>query len=226
MLILSLLTGCGDFLKGKPQQKEVLEIKQESLSCLKTVSLEVSKFLKSESSQKEIDATFNCITDTLTEFQSRVEGAQESEAFTADELFQIFEKFVKDAKVSRAATTDLLNLKSALIGGSDQKITKAEISSLKDFIGVVKAEAKNILPYAQILTLPEGNKQYSKKMIQDSFLQLNLSLNNLLKASKLHRSGYSFEDFKQLLKNLNMINESHDALVEIANKMNELIIGG
>jgi hypothetical protein len=133
---------------------------------------------------------------------------------------------VKDAKVSRSATTELLNLKSALIGGSDQKITKTEISALKDFIGVIKVEAKNILPYAQILTLPEGNKNYSKKMIQDSFLQLNLSMNNLLKASKLHRSGYSFEDFKQLLKNLNMINESHDALVEIANKMNELIIGG
>lgn len=225
--ILSLaLTGCSDFLKGKPTKNEVLEIKQESLSCLKTVSLEVSKFLKSESTQKEIDATFNCITDTLTEFQSRVEGAEDSEAFSAEELFQIFEKFVKDAEISKAATTDLLNLKSALIGGSDQKITKTEISMLKDFIGVVKVEARNILPYAQILTLPEGNKNFSKKMIQDSFLQLNLSLNNLLKASKLHRSGYSFEDFKLLLKNLNLINESHDALIEIANKMNELIIGG
>ena len=227
-LILSLFvtTGCSDFLKGKPQQKEVLEIKQESLSCLKTVSLEVSKFLKSESTQNEIDSTFDCITNTLTEFQSRVEGVKEAEAFTADELFQIFEKFVKDAKISRAATDDLLNLKSALIGGSEQKITKAEIIMLKSFIGVVKVEAKNILPYAQILTLPAGNKNFSKKMIQDGFLQLNLSLNNLLKASKLHRSGYSFEDFKLLLKNLNLINDSHDALIEIANKMNELIIGG
>jgi hypothetical protein len=226
-LILSLfLTGCSEFLKGKPEKKDVLEIKQESLSCLKTVSLEVSKFLKSESTQKEIDATFNCITETLTEFQSRVEGSQESGAFSADELFQIFEKFVKDAQVSRAAVTDLLNLKSALIGGSDQKITKTEISILKDFIAVVKVEAKNILPFAQILTLPVGNKNFSKKMIQDGFLQLNLSLNNLLKASKLHRSDYSFEDFKLLLRNLNLINESHDALIEIANKMNELIIGG
>ena len=56
--VLFSLTSCSDFLKGKPKQNEIVEIKQEAMSCLNNVSLDIKKFIKSELSNSEIEKTF------------------------------------------------------------------------------------------------------------------------------------------------------------------------
>ncbi len=224
-LTLVVLSSCSDFLNGKPKQEKVVEIKQESMSCLKNVSLDVKKFMKSETTNKEIDKTFSCIDNTLKEFQTRVEGAAEADSFTSDELYQIFDKFIKDADISKVASGDLLVLKSALLGGSSQKITKAEISVLRDYLLALKTEIKNLVPYAQLFSFKKTEVVFSKSMIKNGFAQLNLSLKNLLKASKMDHANYQFNDLKNLAKNLKLIGEEHKDIITLAEKVNDLLVG-
>ncbi len=227
LMVLSalILSSCSDFLKGKPKKELVLEIKNESMSCLKTVPLDVKKFMKSEATDAEIDKTFNCIDSTLQQFQTRVEGAVDKDSFTADELHQIFEKFIKDAGLSKAATSDLMLLKAAILGGTNQKISKAEISVLREYLLALKVEVKNISPYAKLFTFKKTEVVFSKNMIKNAFAQLNLSLKNLLKISKISQSNYQFSDLKNLATNLKIIGEEQQDRMAVANKMNDLLVG-
>ena len=220
-----LLSGCSEFLKGKPKEEMNIEIKQEAMTCLKTVSLDLKKFMKSESTDSEIEKTFSCFDTTLKEFQTRAEGAAEKEAFTAEELHQIFDKFIQEAQVSKVAALDLLTLKSALLGGSNQKITKAEISLLREYLLVLRTEVKNLLPYAQLITFRKGEVLFSKTMIKNGFAQLNLSLKNLMKASRLSQSTYQFQDLKNLAVNLKLIGEDEKDLLTLASTVNNLLVG-
>src|SRR3989344_55252 len=223
--VLFSLTSCSDFLKGKPKQNEIVESKQEAMSCLNNVSLDIKKFIKSELSNSEIEKTFLCFDNTLKEFQTRVEGAAEKGSFTAEELHQIFEKFIKDGNVSREAASDLLMLKSALLGGGSQKITKEEISHLREYLISLRTEIENLSPYARLFTFKKSEVLFSKNMINDGFAQLNLSLKNLLKASKFSHSTYQFNDLKNLVINLKIVSEEQKDLIVLAEKVNDLLIG-
>lgn len=220
-----LFSGCSDFLKGKAKEEISIEIKQETMSCLKNVSLDLKKFMNSESTDAEIEKTFSCFDNTLKEFQTRAEGAAEKEAFTADELHQIFDKFIQEAQVSKVAALDLLTLKSALLGGSSQKITKAEISLLREYLLVLRTEVKNLLPYAQLITFRKSEVLFSKTMIKNGFAQLNLSLKNLMKASRLSQSNYQFQDLKNLAINLKLVGEDEKDLLALASTVNNLLVG-
>lgn len=225
VLVLFSLTSCSDFLKGKPKQNEIIEIKQEVMSCLKNVSLDIKKFMKSELSNSEIEKTFLCFDSTLKEVQTRVEGAAEKGSFTAEELHQIFEKFIKDGNVSREAVSDLLMLKSALLGGGSQKITKEEISLLREYLISLRTEVENLSPFARLFTFKKSEVVFSKNMINNGFAQLNLSLKNLLKASKFSHSAYQFNDLKNLVINLKIVSEDQKDLMVLAEKVNDLLIG-
>jgi hypothetical protein len=221
-----MFQSCGDFLKGKPKKEITLEVSQESMSCLKSVSLDVKKFFKSESTDAEIEKTFTCIDETLNQFQTRAEGRAEADSFTSDELFQIFEKFIKNADISKAATEDLLTLKAAMLGGESSKITKAEISSLRNYLKIFQTEVKNILPYMQLFSFKKTEVIYSKTMIRNGFAQLSLGLKNLLKASKMGNSNYEFNDFKKLVVNLKLIGEDKNDTLVLFKKVSDILTGG
>ncbi|MEQ1723422.1 MAG: hypothetical protein ABL930_09620, partial [Pseudobdellovibrio sp.] len=227
VMALSLMfQSCGDFLKGKPKKETVIEVSQDSMSCLKSVSLDVKKFLKSESTDAEIEKTFACLDETLNQFQTRVEGRAEASAFTSEELYQIFEKFIKNADISKAATEDLMNLKAAMLGGDGSKISKTEISSLRNYLKIFKAEAKNILPYTQLFSFKKTEVVFSKTMIRNGFAQLSLSLKNLLKASRIGHSNYEFNDFKKLVINLKLIGEDQNETLALFKKVSDMLTGG
>lgn len=226
LLLLLAFTSCTDFMRGKAAQETTIEIKQESISCLKNIPLDFQKFLRSESSESEINAVFACLDETLAQFESRVEGRIEANAFNAEELFEIFDRFIEDSDVSRAAVEDLLILKRALLGGEEQKITKPEIAALRDFLKLIKVEVQNLRPHARILSFASTQIPFSLISIRDAFAQLNLSLKNLMGASRLNHAAYSYDDFRRLVVNLNIFEGENPELLALADKVNGLLTGG
>ncbi|MBC7421289.1 MAG: hypothetical protein H7328_11225 [Bdellovibrio sp.] len=228
ILILGIslqFSGCTDFLRGKPEKKDTLFVNKESLSCLKEVAVQFKTFLKSESNPKDIDQSFTCLDQTLNEFQNRVEGRQDAQSFSSDDLYEIFNSFIQDAQISKDSSVDLLLLKAAVLGGSNQKITKIEISDLRNFLMVLKPELKSLIPYAKIFNFKKGTTAYSKALLRDAFAQLNMSLKNLLKVTNVARSDYQFDDFKRLVTNLSMIEAESNDLLQLATKIKNILVG-
>lgn len=221
----SLLFSCSEFLKGKPEKKETIEIKKETLSCLKNVAPDLKKLLDSNADQEKIDEAFACLDKTLDEFQNKAEGKADKNSFNADELYQIFDKFVNDAKISREATEDLLNLKAALAGGSKESLTKPEIQELRTELKSLQVEIKKLQPYMELFLFKKTDKPLTKEFIKEGFAQLNASLKTLLKASEISKSEYQFDDFKQLLTNLDVLNDEQKKLIDLALKVKDLLSG-
>lgn len=225
ILTITLVSSCSDFLKGKPKDQQAIEIQSASLGCLDNVSEDMSKFFKSEAGTEAVDRTVTCLTDTLTEFQKKVEGRQDANSFTADEVYDIFSRFVSQAQLSRAAAQNMLLLKSAILGGSSERITKTEINDLKNYLQLVRQEALKLAPYMKVFRFQESNKALSRDLIESAFAQVKSSLKNLLAASKLSNSNYSFNDFKTLVVNVLNLADKEKNLVEILSKLNYVLNG-
>lgn len=225
LLSVVIFSSCSEFLKGKPAKQETMEIKTEELSCLNQMSSNFKKILRSESTELEISESFQCLDQTLNQFQSRVEGRSHADSFTAEELYIIFDKFQKNAEVSRQAAKDLLVLKKALLGGNDDAITKLEISDLRSYLIVIKQEIQKLLPYMKIYSFKKEDGPFSKKTIDAAFSQLRISLNVLLANSKMGKSEYEFQDLKKLLLSLNVIQNDQQELLDLAEKVKVLLVG-
>jgi hypothetical protein len=227
LVMISLaLTSCSEYLKGKPAKNDFFEIKSDSkLECFNSVADDLQKFLDSEATNTEIDQTINCINTTLTELQTRVEGRTEASSFTASEVYEILATFAKSAKVTSEGAENILALKAALLGGDKNKITKQEINLLKNYLNLVKIEAKNLKPYIKLFYFKSTEKAYTKAFIQEAFLQLNTSIKSLYRSSQLANSSYSFEDFKTMLINVLNLTDDKKAMVEVFTKVNAVLNG-
>ena len=219
------LSACSDFLKGKPKKQDSIEIQADEITCFKTISGQFKKIISSEANETEIESTFDCLNQTLNHFQNKVEGKQNPDSFTTDELFTIFDKFYKNAQLSKEATQDILILKKALLGGSDAVVTKMELGKLKDMLILVKSEVKKLNPYLSIYKFETTQQKYTTQQIDTAFEQLGVSLKTLLQASKLGKSEYEFEDFKKLLSQLNFLEKNQKDLVDLAEKAKNLFVG-
>lgn len=226
VLILAVLPfSCTEFLKGKPKKEESITVSKESVDCVNGLKEKWKTLLDSTADEKEVDKAFDCIDATLGEFQNRVEGEADANSFTAEELQKIFTRFTPNAEISAEATKELLLLKAALLGGPADKITKQEISQLRKFVDLVKVEAKALLPYVQLLKFKKEITPFSKKMLQDGFGQLNVSLKNLFKSSQLYRSDYDLNDLLKLVMSLKILDEEQSQLLPLAGFLKNLLAG-
>lgn len=226
VLTAMFFSSCSEYLKGKPFKTDYLEIKADSkLACLDNVSEDMQKFLDSEGTNAQIDQTVDCINTTLTELQTRVEGRAEASSFTADEIYQILSTFASKAGVTSNGAKNIIILKAALLGGDKVKITKKEIDLLKNYLLLVKVEAKNLKPYIKLFYFKTTERAYTKAYIQEGFVQLNTTIRNLYRNSQIANSSYSFEDFKEMLISVLNLTDDKKAMVEIASKVNSLLNG-
>ncbi len=200
MIVFAL--GCDKFLVGKPQKQNFIEVKKDSLKCLKNLSSLAKSYFNAESTNADIDSIFACLDTTLGEFQKRAEGSQDANVFNEDDLFQIFKTFLADANISREATADLLKLKKGLLGGSENSVTKTELTQLRELLKVLKSELHLLRPFVKLFQFVAADKLHSKEHISAGFKQLSVTLKKLLTASQLSRANYHFDDFKSLLDHL------------------------
>jgi len=205
-----VISGCGEFLKGKPKTQDVIEIKTQEIECMKDVKKTFQKLLNSETTDLEIDQSFQCLQKTLDLFQKNAEGRKNPDSFTSEELFKIFDKFFKDAQMSQKATDDVLVLKKALFGGDSSAVTKDELSQLKDYLKILNIEVKKIAPYAQLFKFNKNAGSFDQATIDKAFKQLASSLKVLLNSSKMGRSEYSISDLKELIVSLNIASTEED----------------
>lgn len=224
--LMLCLTGCDQFLKGKPQPPKIVEIKTSDLECVKNVQADFKKLVESQASEKDIDESFACLNSTLDQFKNRAEGRANPNAFTSGELFIIFDTFFKDAEISQQATDNLLVLKKALLGGVENEITKPELELLKDYLKILQVEIKKLSPYIKVFSFKKENGPFDQKTINLAFSQLRSSLKTLLTASKIPRAEYNFEDVKQLTISLNIVEKQEDQqLLNLVENVVNLLAG-
>ncbi|WP_413291032.1 hypothetical protein [Bdellovibrio sp. HCB337] len=196
---------CSYFLDEKRQEPQTIEMSNAKFACLQSLPVEITKFVRGEVSDGDIQSGFKCAQDALTYFKNKTKGTY-PDAYTMEDLRNFFGKyFLKKNNVTPAFAAELFKLKKVLLGGSEKSITKAEIQKLVELLEVIKVQAVATAPH--MTTLMGQKKGASWAEVNQATQQLQGSLLLLLKNVDIVRSDYSFVDLKKFMDGLdNFIN--------------------
>lgn len=122
--VLSSLTGCNHFFGNDKKVTDPLVMKDQSLSCVRTVGERVSEYFKGTDDANPADVT-DCLARALKKFASDTRGRSSASGWTRSELATFFETYFKaEAEQARmVGFTGIANLTEALTGQSKERVT-------------------------------------------------------------------------------------------------------
>lgn len=195
---------CSNYLGGKEKEKEVIAVSDPKLDCLKQVPENIKKYLINDLSSEQTRSTINCVQEAANLFNRRTKGSG-GDSYKTDELRAFFQEyFLKENTASPELAKELMKLKKALVGGSDEVITKTEIKKLVELLEVLKTEAVALQPSIRLITFQNteaynGDLAVSPQAIKKATESLRKSMAKLTQAVSFKDSSYGFEDVKYLL---------------------------
>lgn len=201
------MLGCSEYLNEKKKQPEVLNFSNEKMACLKDIPLGLKNISEGNASANELKIGFECIANSLVYFKNETFGAVPNQ-YSSEEISNFFNKyFLKQNQLTPEFSRQLMNLKKALLGGSDGYITKDEIAELTDFINILKDESMVLLPHVKVLLEKQETATWTEITVAGN--QVSLSLKKIFAKTQLVKSDYSLDDFKKILLGLSdFLNES------------------
>ncbi|MBC7457936.1 MAG: hypothetical protein H7235_06635 [Bdellovibrionaceae bacterium] len=227
VVIASTLTSCTDFMHGKKAQQETLKIELVDGSCSKDFKQQLKKISDSTATEAEINAVFECVDKYMSQFQNKVEGEAQADVYSAQDLLHITNRFFKDLELSKDVIKKITNFKKALIGGEVESVSRQEITEIREYFkNYLHPEVILLAPHIKALHMhSELNATYTDEALTAAIEQVRKSLKILVSKANFERSGYSYNDAKELLFGLDIINSTDQYLVETIDKIRQLLIG-
>lgn len=206
------LSACGDFLKGKKKEAEVIELSDESFACLRDLPQTIEQTLEAKAGVAKIKTGFTCMKDALTSFGQRTRG-QTAETYSASDLEKFFSKYMmKNRQIPRDLVDALMRLKSVLMGGTTTHLTKLELARLTSLMSDLEVEVIALERFFPLFLMKKKFGDVDEGDIDQAARQLRESVRNLLKKVELVRSNYTFDELRDFV--ISMMAFAKDAGVE------------
>ncbi len=177
-----------------------------SLGCLNNMEQKITSYIQGSLNQQEIDQISNCAIQALTIFKDRVRGSKTS-SFTPEELRTFIQNlFLQDKTINDNLLSQIMHLKSVIIGGPKHILTKDDIDRFIYFLNILKEEIMFFQPYVQALL---SYKNFNYIVTQNNFKTMDQQIKNsvvrLSKFFKLFAHPYYFTDIQNLMYELDLI---------------------
>lgn len=152
IILSTVFMGCGLKLSEKKQVDEIAEV--ESAKCLDQSITELKLYVAGNATDDQAASAFQCMQDVFVSFKDNIRG-ENNDSYTPEEIALFIEtNFVKDSsKISSSFLRQVMKFKVALIGGTSDVVTKAEIQQLINLISIIKPDLIKINKSMKILTL-------------------------------------------------------------------------
>lgn len=144
-LCVLVLSGCHHFFGNDEQVKDPLQVKEQGLSCVRSVGADVGKFFNGE--DRDPVLIVDCISSALSKFASNTRGAN-PDGWTRSELSSFFETYFREESLnpriiqtspSKSGSRNGLNSTEL---AATQAVAPAEPSSVAPFDGDWVAQAR------------------------------------------------------------------------------------
>lgn len=201
---LLVTLSCSEFLKSSSKKEEAIKFEDSRLDCLDVATEVLRKFDRSQTQPDQVKASLQCFQSSLEYFKSKTKGSVEDpDNYTISNLRAFFSKFLGDnSRVSEGLAKEMMKLKSALFGGSELSMSRAELQALISFGQSMQLEIERLKPYWHTLLVSDLKEQLSSQKVNRAHAQFLKSLETLLLQTQLPKSGYGLEDFKSLVMEL------------------------
>jgi hypothetical protein len=161
LLLVSGIAGCS-WSKDNPKPLISLQQGALDLSCLQKASPDLHELFQgnltdSDADRARADSIWRCLDRALDVFSNFTTGSEEG-AYRADELQQFANHFLKeDQKIDDSFRDSIFLLKTAVLGGTKERITKAEIAGLRKNLLRFGEAIHPLAPLLGTLLHPEKN---------------------------------------------------------------------
>ncbi|HTL11683.1 MAG TPA: hypothetical protein VL588_04305 [Bdellovibrionota bacterium] len=137
--------GCGQF-GDKLDKSRILNYTDAATGCLNTFGSQLTKYMSGDVDPDEWSKTWDCVVGSIDTFRDFVAGSTPG-GYTVDDLYGFVHTFlVTNKPITRELVTATFRLKASVIGGSDQRVTFAELDTFKSLLAEGKIVSLGLIP--------------------------------------------------------------------------------
>lgn len=201
VLISIQFVGCSNFTSSTKKEDQVVELKDDSLSCVSELAPDLKLYFEDALSDQKITRNLDCISNSLQTFADKTRGADPG-LYQSEELRHFFNRYLlQNNQISEDFMTDIMNVKVLLVGGSRLTLTRAEINQLKEFIKLVDISLKELNGHWRSLLFHPSVKNVDFIRVTEV---LKKSTERLLKSTQAIHAGFQYSQLLTFIENLNL----------------------
>lgn len=179
------------------------------LACLDSMPSQLAALAQGTvTSDEQAAAPFNCVDRALETFSTLTRG-ENSEYYHSEELRLFLNRyFLNGRQVSRGLMNAAMETKAAILGGNGDRISRQDLSHLRDFMRTLKTEAIRL---RAVLPLFMGGRNLSPEQSAAVTPLLVQSADNLGRDLEISTGRYTFAQLDNLFAQLNQFIHSNSA---------------
>ncbi len=177
-----------------------IEVKLKgSGDCIANINRELKDFANGKSSREDVDAFWQCMGSSITEFERLTSGDGGGSTYSPESLRQFIQHyFLTTKKIPNDVLAGIMEVKRVLLSGTNRGVTRAELGHLKELFVELKAASLEIQPYAPVIF--RNKKNASDAEVRAAAASLQRALARL--GAWLGRENQSLK-FQQIAETVN-----------------------
>lgn len=198
VLSLTVLTSCIGKVGEEPPPQTAQEF--SGSACLSKALPVVQEFLKGEANDRELGASWDCVSDAIVKFKRYVRGVSR-DRYTSQELTTFLEdNFLSKEdpqEISPALQLEMMKIKQIFVGGSSEFLTQEELDKSLTVFASFKELSLQLNPYMKVFALnwlTTRNIQSDSRFFEEANETLQLVAKELSSLVAVNAISYRIED--------------------------------
>lgn len=202
------ILGCDSYLRrNNPPAEDQVVMESHALSCIRGVPGNLTQFLNDQLGKEQVSDTFACLRGTVDHFQKFTRGNEGSSVYAPEELRSFLnEALPRNRQISAAFMSELMKLKTVLLGGSPAGMTKAEITQARVLLSTFESEAQALRGQMRLLLFQAPRDLVTLQQVKTAQRQLEKSVAAVMEVARPEATEYDFQDIE------NLVTQFHDYL--------------
>lgn len=201
--VFGILTGCGLNTQESNSGEAPLKLSGPTENCMTDSLKHLETYFKGSASADQVDSAFKCVSGALEMFATYGRGSADRDSFSSIELRTFLERhFLGNLKLSDSLLNEVMRVKIAILGGSSERLTKAELAMLVDVLNTLRVEALRLRPYVEILNqrIPTDGPGVDPSLLEQAISDFTFTMDTLGTLLGKSRQNYKLENLKTLLQ--------------------------
>lgn len=209
-MIMGTLVGCEKFTRApekdpakQGQDEDTIKVELKEVSCLKDTPKLLQAFLDDEGDAKSLETGIGCIQDSLKAFAKHTRG-EKSDSYSGKEIQNFFNKYLlKENNISDNFQHEIMKLKTIVVGGTTDTITRVELEQFHQFLGELKSVGEKLHGKLKLLFFRKKQSEVSYQDVADVQKAVQEVASQILDRSKITTSRYQWVDLISFFTELN-----------------------
>ena len=214
LLTLALNLGCSDFLRGKKQTDQVMNVELAENKCLKALPDFLNAYFTDKASLQQIDQNFDCVQSALKTFLKYTRG-EASDRYSDKELQHFFNRYLlSENQISDSFLAEAMKLKTLMVGGTRSSFTRPELDQISVSLNLIREQVKNLNGLSSLLLFQKDPKSVSFEELKAAEVKVRNAVTALILSFRLGGSDFEFVDIRSIVSELNIFTGNQGKLGE------------